>query len=305
MKLEAEISAVSDVAHAQPFRIVSERATIPTYCTSDIRKFQVATNNVFRTENADKLKNGNEIEVFWNQELKWCRGFVTQIMRFGPIFCPKTRIGSLYYDGDKEDLDDPSKYRLRIIQPFNASTVDRAVSWDVPQEDDLVYDDVMKETDEFQTEGLDQFVITGDVEILANDFASLKSKAWLTDSIEDLFLKRMVSISTNLNDQIFAFLPCHALFKSRRIEKDMFPQILRWSENEMQHIDYIIWPLNDDVRKHWLLSVAQTGARCFMILDPYKVQKGDVIGNNISYEVSESLKGISEEYPKKCENGRK
>ena len=43
VKLDGEISAGSDVANAQPFRPVPARETIPTYCTSDVRKLQVAT----------------------------------------------------------------------------------------------------------------------------------------------------------------------------------------------------------------------------------------------------------------------
>ena len=303
---EAEVSVGSDVADAQPFRVVPARETIPTYCSTDVRKLQVASQNVFRIENAGDLKNGDEIEVFWNQDLKWYRGILTQIMHFAPSVCAKTRIRILYHDGDKEDLDDLSKYRWRIIQPLNSYTVENAVSWDVSRENKVVFDDVMKTTDAFQREGLDQLVSSGDVEILANDFASLKPKAWLTDSIVDLFAKRMVSISTHVNDQRFAFLSCRALFKSRGIEKDKFPQILRWlSGIEMQDIDYIIWPLNDNVRKHWLLCVAQTGTRCFMILDPYNVRNGDVIGNNLSCEVSETLNGMFGEYSKKYEDGRK
>lgn len=96
--------------------------------------------SVFRNENADKLNNGDEFEVFGNQKLKWYRGIVTQIMRFGPGVFARTRIWILYYDCDKEDRDDLSKHRRSIILPFSASKVDHAVSQDVFWDNERVFD---------------------------------------------------------------------------------------------------------------------------------------------------------------------
>lgn len=103
-------------------------------------------------------------------------------------------------------------------------------------------------------------------DIEAEDIETLRPGRWISDSIIDCLLNKLMRVSQHIKDSSFGkidstILPL-AMDSSRRIV------LKRYFEKRLNFlVDYILWPIFS--KNHWMLCYADVHAKKIQMIDPY------------------------------------
>ncbi len=167
----------------------------------------------------------------------------------------------------------------------------------------------MKKASEMKAagQGGSSLVVTGRCPVTAEDFCSLQNGMWLTDSIIEAFAKSLLRKSVNASDNRILFLSSQAIATFTSTDAAVRSSLSRWLNGiELHEFDVLLWPIN--YRKHWLLCVAYSHQRKFILLDPYNPQglkKRSRYRSEIVLKINAALDTLSENYMEKYKDERK
>lgn len=216
----------------------------------------------------------------------------------------KVPLSILYDDGVEEDLPNIMEHRWRLVRFLPAHP---PVSWEINVSLSHYHNACMEEVTIAEKSGKrkDVLVGTGDYNISAEDFASLREGKWLTDVVIDTFAKVLIRISVNPDDKRFLVISSQAIVCARSHNSRMRESLCKWiSGLELHEVDMILWPIHDVKSSHWSLCVAFTDNREALLLDPFRPRNCRPARGNLADAILTGLSCLSDYYSKKYKDFR-